>query len=142
MLADSCEAAVRAERPSSPEKIAELIHSIVIDKLVSGELNDSELTMRDLDMLRASFLNSLQGVFHPRVKYPNALENDEGHKSQESRAGDLTGSPEVDQTPVEDHQNDESPQPATPDPPDILSEQTDQAQELSGKEKVIRFRRG
>jgi putative nucleotidyltransferase with HDIG domain len=142
MLADSCEAAVRAERPNSPEKIAELIHSIVIDRLVSGELNDSELTMRDLDMLRASFLNSLQGVFHPRVKYPNALENDMGHKSQESKAANSTASPGVDQTPVEDHQNGESPQSATPDPPDILSEQTDQAQELSGKEKVIRFRRG
>ena len=46
MLADSCEAAVRAERPDSPQMIDDLIRTIIIDRLVSGELDDCELTMR------------------------------------------------------------------------------------------------
>ena len=139
MLADSCEAAVRAERPDSAEKIDELIHGIIIDRLESGELNDSELTMRDLDMIRASFLNSLQGVFHPRIKYPDALKNDTAHKSQESQARNSTRSPGAGQAPEENHQGAKSPQ---PDKPEAPPEQTGQEQELSGKEKVIRFRRG
>ena len=139
MLADSCEAAVRAERPDSAEKIDELIHSIIIDRLVSGELNDSALTMRDLDMIRASFLNSLQGVFHPRVKYPDALKNDTAHESQESQARNQTRLLGAGQEPEENHQGAKS---SLSDTPEAAPKQTDQEQALSDKEKVIRFRKG
>jgi putative nucleotidyltransferase with HDIG domain len=70
MLADSCEATVRSRRPATAEALDEVVRQIISDKLTSGQLDDSELTMRDLDEIRSVFVNTLQGVFHPRVRYP------------------------------------------------------------------------
>jgi putative nucleotidyltransferase with HDIG domain len=70
MLADSSEAAVRAERPSSVDEIDKIVRCVIADKLNSGELDECDLTMRDLDRCRAAFVEVLQGIFHPRVKYP------------------------------------------------------------------------
>jgi hypothetical protein len=70
MLADGCESAVRSARPTSSEEIDELVRKVVNDKLLRGELDESDLTLRDLDKIREAFTNILQGVFHPRIKYP------------------------------------------------------------------------
>jgi putative nucleotidyltransferase with HDIG domain len=70
MLADSCEAAVRANRPRSEEEIRETVHKIILDKLMDRELDESDLTMRDLDRICDAFVDVLQGVFHPRIQYP------------------------------------------------------------------------
>lgn len=73
MLADSCEAAVRSARPNSSEEIDKLVRKIINDKLSQGELDDSELTLQDLKNIRVAFVKTLQGVFHPRVKYPEPV---------------------------------------------------------------------
>jgi putative nucleotidyltransferase with HDIG domain len=70
MLADSSEAAVRAERPTSVDEIDKIVRCVIADKLNSGELDECDLTMRDLDRCRAAFVEVLQGIFHPRTKYP------------------------------------------------------------------------
>ncbi len=134
MLADSCEAAVRAERPSSPAKINELIKSIIDDRLMSGELSDSDLTMRDLDTVRAAFLNILQGVFHPRVKYPGVMKSPASAQPVPMREPDTA----FGQT----WPNDQPAPAAQPDPLEHNAEgETGEQYDLSGKEKVIRFRR-
>jgi putative nucleotidyltransferase with HDIG domain len=76
MLADSCEAAVRADRPTSMEEIDQVVHHIIIDKVSSGELDECDLTIHDLDQIRGAFVEMLTGAFHPRIKYPQeATEN-------------------------------------------------------------------
>jgi putative nucleotidyltransferase with HDIG domain len=70
MLADGCESAVRSARPTSPDEIDELVRKVINDRLLRGELDDSDLTLRDLDKIREAFTSILQGVFHPRIKYP------------------------------------------------------------------------
>jgi len=70
LLADSCEAAVRAERPDSLEGIEELTRKVIGSKVLDGQLDECDLTLRDLDEIRGAFVKILQGVFHPRVKYP------------------------------------------------------------------------
>lgn len=70
MLADGVEAAVRASTPTSPSEIERIVRKITNDKLVSGELDQCELTLRDLDRIRGAFIEVLQGVFHPRIQYP------------------------------------------------------------------------
>jgi len=40
------------------------------DRLVAGELDECDLTLRDLDHIREAFFSVLQGVFHPRIQYP------------------------------------------------------------------------
>lgn len=71
MLADTCEAAVRANRPTSKEQIQEIIHKVTESKILAGELDECDLTLRDLEQIRQAFLDTLSGVFHPRVQYPD-----------------------------------------------------------------------
>ncbi|MGC8787342.1 MAG: HD family phosphohydrolase, partial [Anaerolineae bacterium] len=70
MLADGVEAAVRAAAPASPSEIERIVRKITNDRLVSGELDDCELTLGDLERIRRAFIEVLQGVFHPRIQYP------------------------------------------------------------------------
>jgi putative nucleotidyltransferase with HDIG domain len=82
MLADSCEAAVRAAHPTSVEEIDKIARRIVNDKLTNGDLDECDLTTRDLDQIRSAFVKILQGVFHPRVKYPEEVKEELARNSQ------------------------------------------------------------
>jgi putative nucleotidyltransferase with HDIG domain len=73
MLADGCEARVRSAEPESAEEIERIVREMVKMRLDSGQLDESDLTLHDLQLVQASFLNVLQGVFHPRVKYPEPV---------------------------------------------------------------------
>ena len=73
MLADSCEARVRSAEPGSVEEIERIIEETIQDKLDTGQLDESDLTLRDLKNIQAAFLSVLKGVFHPRVKYPEPV---------------------------------------------------------------------
>jgi len=70
MLADSCEAAVRAARPTSREEIEEIVRKVTDAKILAGELDECDLTLRDFEQIRQAFVDTLSGVFHPRVQYP------------------------------------------------------------------------
>jgi len=72
MLADGVEATTRAERPATPEQIRTLIDHIFNERLRDGQLDESELTLQDIEQVKEAFLGVLQGLFHPRVKYPKA----------------------------------------------------------------------
>lgn len=76
MLADTCEARMRAERPKDEEALHELIKSVIKDKLDLGELDDTQLTLKDLEEIADSFTSTLRGVYHPRIQYPKS-DNDE-----------------------------------------------------------------
>lgn len=84
MLADSCEAAVRAERPDSLEGIEELVRKVIGSKVLDRQLDECDLTLRDLDQVRAAFASILQGVFHPRIKYPEEAKV-EGNENDQRR---------------------------------------------------------
>jgi putative nucleotidyltransferase with HDIG domain len=70
MLADTCEARMRAEKPKDEDELNQLIKSAVKDKLEMGELDETQLTLKDLDEIIYSFTSSLRGVYHPRIQYP------------------------------------------------------------------------
>ena len=71
MLSDTVEAAVRAMREPTKEKISGLIEKLVRGKMEDGQLDECTLTFRDIGKIRQSFENSLQGVFHQRIEYPD-----------------------------------------------------------------------
>lgn len=73
MLADGCEARVRSQEPESAEEMENIIAASIKSKLEEEQLDESDLTLRDLKEIHAAFLNVLQGVFHPRVKYPEPV---------------------------------------------------------------------
>jgi putative nucleotidyltransferase with HDIG domain len=70
MLADGCEARMRAERPSDKEELRELVQSVIGTRLTAGQLNNTDLTLHDLDAIVDSFTATLRGVYHPRIEYP------------------------------------------------------------------------
>ncbi len=74
MLADGCEATIRAMNPSSREEMLELIRSVINRRLMSGQLDHSQLTLSDLSKITEAFARMLQGIHHPRVKYPSDKE--------------------------------------------------------------------
>jgi hypothetical protein len=61
---------VRAAKPSSPEEIEKIVRKIVKEKLERGELDESGLTLKEIEEIRKAFVTALQGVFHPRIQYP------------------------------------------------------------------------
>jgi putative nucleotidyltransferase with HDIG domain len=70
MLADSVEAASRSLGTSSPKLLRELVKKIIRDKFLSSQLDQSDLTLKDLDLIIEGFMPVLQGIFHSRVEYP------------------------------------------------------------------------
>jgi putative nucleotidyltransferase with HDIG domain len=70
MLADTSEAMVRAINPPTREEMRDLIRSAVNRRLLSGQLDDSQLTLRDLNVMVDAFTRVLQGIHHPRIRYP------------------------------------------------------------------------
>lgn len=72
MLADAAEAAVRSARAHSPEAIDEIIDRVVRERLMEGQLDDCDLTFRELEQIKVTFRAVLQGVYHPRIEYPTS----------------------------------------------------------------------
>ncbi|HET6498613.1 MAG TPA: HDIG domain-containing protein [Coriobacteriia bacterium] len=73
MLADSAEAAVRAmKRPSRP-RIESTVRRVIDGKVTDGQLRDSELTLADLERINQVYARMLQGIYHPRVEYPQTV---------------------------------------------------------------------
>jgi membrane-associated HD superfamily phosphohydrolase len=70
MLADSTEAWSRAERPQTETELRTLVHKSIETVQQSGQINNTKLTLRDLTLIKESFISTLRGTLHPRVKYP------------------------------------------------------------------------
>jgi putative nucleotidyltransferase with HDIG domain len=70
MLADGCEARARAELPKDDSELRELIKKVIQHAMDEGQLINTALTLKDLDLITDSFTNNLMGVYHPRVIYP------------------------------------------------------------------------
>jgi putative nucleotidyltransferase with HDIG domain len=76
LLADTCEAAVRAVRPGTREELEALVDRLIDERMMSGELDESNLTFADLQKVRSVFLQVLQGVHHPRIVYPEPVKTE------------------------------------------------------------------
>ncbi|MGD2158811.1 MAG: HDIG domain-containing protein [Anaerolineales bacterium] len=73
MLADGCEARVRAQRPSDAEELRAIVEDTVQDRIANGQLDDTNLTLRDLSLITETYAASLRGTYHPRVEYPSMI---------------------------------------------------------------------
>jgi cyclic-di-AMP phosphodiesterase PgpH len=69
-IADSVEAAVRSMSQPTAEQIESLIRNIISDRLQDGQLNECDLTLKELDIVAHSFIETLKGIFHSRIEYP------------------------------------------------------------------------
>lgn len=71
MLADSVEASVRSITDPTKGKIEEMVNNIINDKLNNRQLVDCDLTLKDVEIIRKSFLKTLDGIYHHRIEYPS-----------------------------------------------------------------------
>ncbi len=77
MLADGVEAATRAIEDPTPAKLETQIDEIIKSRFIEGELNECDLTLKDLIKIKYSFLKTLVGIHHHRIKYPEKEDEEE-----------------------------------------------------------------
>ena len=70
MLADAVEASTRAIENPTVQKIEERIDELIKTRFMEGQLDECELTLRDLTRIKTSFLKILTGIHHSRMQYP------------------------------------------------------------------------
>ncbi len=76
MLADSVEAVIRSTAERSPEQIDALVDQVIGERLAEGQLDESDLTLREIKIVGESFKSTLRGVYHPRLEYPADTEGE------------------------------------------------------------------
>ncbi|MHB8804929.1 MAG: HD family phosphohydrolase, partial [Coriobacteriia bacterium] len=74
MMADSAEAAVRTLDTPTPARIEALLRSIVRGKIDDHQLDESRLTLHDIETVTLVYTRMLASVYHPRIEYPEPAE--------------------------------------------------------------------
>lgn len=72
-IADSVEAAVRSLRKPTVDQVESMIEKIVKSRLDDHQLNDCDLTMRELDIISRTLKETVMGIFHSRIEYPEEI---------------------------------------------------------------------
>ncbi|WP_214699055.1 MULTISPECIES: HDIG domain-containing metalloprotein [unclassified Exiguobacterium] len=85
MIVDSIEAAVRSQKQPTPEKIRMLVRSIIRDKLADGQFEECELTTKEIWLVGESACETLTGLFHERIEYPELKKEGELHANHLER---------------------------------------------------------
>ena len=75
MLVDSAEAAARSLAHPNPENIRAIVARIFDAVLSDGQLDESNLTLRELSEVREAIVNSLMAIYHPRIVYPDSMQH-------------------------------------------------------------------
>jgi cyclic-di-AMP phosphodiesterase PgpH len=70
MLADSCEAAVRALKQPSAPRVEEAVRGIIDDKMGDGQLDEAGLQEGDIERIVATYARMLVSMYHGRCEYP------------------------------------------------------------------------
>ena len=75
MLADGCEARARASSPKNEDELRVLIRKTIQYLQNEGQLDDTNLTLKDLNLITESFVTTLRNTYHARIQYPEAPVN-------------------------------------------------------------------
>ena len=75
LLADAVEASSRTLSDPTPSRIKGLVQKIINNKFIDNQLDECNLTLKDLNKIAVSFSRILTGMFHTRVEYPNDSKN-------------------------------------------------------------------
>lgn len=80
MLADSVEGATRALDEHSPTRIDDVVRKVINNKFIDGQLDECNLTLRDIEVIGSTFSRVLTAMYHGRVKYPEKKANGNHNK--------------------------------------------------------------
>ena len=90
MLADGIEAAARTISDPTPDRIQGLVQKLINKVFASGELDECELTLKDLHAIAKSFTHVLAGIYHQRVAYAEPAEKVSEKPSKNPEASGTT----------------------------------------------------
>ena len=86
MLSDIVEAAVRSIPNPTKGKVEEMVNKLIKSRLNDGQLNNCDLTLKDLEKIRKAFLKALSGIYHERIEYPmDKWQKDKEHENKKMR---------------------------------------------------------
>jgi len=85
MLADSIEAKARADVPTNEKELDKLVRWIIDDRLAQEQLSRTDLTLRDIDTIRRSFVSTLKNFYHPRLRYPESQQENQSSTSSDQK---------------------------------------------------------
>jgi putative nucleotidyltransferase with HDIG domain len=71
MVADAVESACRAMSEPTASRLETLIHEIALKRLLDGQFDECDLTMKELDQIERSMVKTLLGIYHGRIAYPS-----------------------------------------------------------------------
>jgi membrane-associated HD superfamily phosphohydrolase len=83
MLADTVEAATKTLKNPTAGRLRKMVEELVEKRFLEGELDNSDLTMRDLKGIIDGFMSVLSGIYHKRIEYPNDDENKKNNVKKE-----------------------------------------------------------
>ena len=69
-IVDSAEAATRAMKEPTLEKVEALVHSIIMNRLEDEQFVECDITMKEIAIVEKMIVTSLNGTFHSRIEYP------------------------------------------------------------------------
>ena len=81
MLADGVEASSRTLQDPTPARIQGLVQKIINRVFTSGQLDECELTLKDLHHIAKSFTRVLTGIYHRRIEYSEPAEKIKEHRT-------------------------------------------------------------
>ncbi len=70
LLADTVEASTRSLKDRSPARLEEVVRNMINKNFIDGQLDECELTLKDLHVIANSFVRILMGIYHQRIEYP------------------------------------------------------------------------
>jgi hypothetical protein len=82
LLADQVEAASKTLLDPTPARIQGLVQKIINNIFADGQLDECELTLKDLHQIAKSFIKILSGIFHQRIEYPGSPDKSGGDKKK------------------------------------------------------------
>ena len=71
MLADAVESACRAMPEPNASRIEQLVHDLAMKRLLDGQFDECDLTIRELDLIEKAMVKTLLGIYHGRIAYPS-----------------------------------------------------------------------
>jgi putative nucleotidyltransferase with HDIG domain len=81
LMADAVEAASRVLSDTSPARVSLLVDKIINHCIIDGQLDNCELTLKDLREIKTHFVYLLTSMYHKRINYPGfEVENENTHK--------------------------------------------------------------
>jgi putative nucleotidyltransferase with HDIG domain len=94
LLADSVEAATRVLDEHTPQRIEDVVRKVINNKFIDGQLDECNLTLREIDIIASVFVRVLGAMYHSRIKYPEKSNANQNKKSSKEDSNPASSDPQ------------------------------------------------